>query len=193
MVYSTHTICKTRTSFSNWFDSERELNTRILIYNNGRKTLSKKQINKLEITSSDLKEIFIVKGIDELNTSIDGNIVKINFENLDSSEFIVLEVIHKGTINVEGRIDETGKILHTEPRNWVIVNGIIIITLTASLFYNMYTLLEKDLLLCIVNFIFTTGIFIILRFIHSLLFIPDSVSAKYLDAKDKLENEFQNC
>ena len=192
MVYSTHTICKTRTSFSDRFDSERELNTRILIYNNGRKTLSENQINKLEITSSDLKEIFIIKGIDEFNTNIDRNVVKINFKNLDSSEFIVLEMIHKGTINVKGRIDETGKILHTEPRNWVIGNAIIIIILIASLFYNMFTLLEKDLWLCSVNFIFITGIFFILRFIHSLLFIPDGLSAKYLDTKDKLENEFQN-
>ncbi len=192
LVYSTHTICKTRISFSNWFDSERELNTRILIYNNGRKTLSENQINKLEITSSDPKEIFIIKGIDELTTNIDGNVVKINFKNLDSSEFIVLEIIHKGIINVEGRIDETGKILHTEPRNWVIINAIIVIILIASSFYNMFTLLEKDLWLYILNFIFITGIFFILRFIHSLLFIPDILSARYLDTKDKLENKFQN-
>lgn len=193
MVYSTNTICKTRVSFSNWFNSESELNTRILIYNNGRKTLSQDQINRLEITSSNqINDVFIVKGIEGLAANIDGNVAKVSFENLDSSDYIVLETIHKGSLSVEGRIVETGKILHTEPRNWVIINAVFIILLTAGLFYNMFTLLEKDTLQCGINFLFIMGIFLILRFIHSLLFIPDSLTGKYLDTKNKLDNEFKN-
>jgi hypothetical protein len=192
MVYSAKTICKTRVSFSNWFNSESELNTRILIYNNGRKTLSQDQINRLEITSSNqINDIFIVKGIEGLTTNIQGNVAKINFENLDSSDYIVLETIHKGNISVQGRIAETGKILHTEPRNWVIINAIFIIFLTVALFYNMLTQLEKDIWACSLNFLFLVGIFFTLRFIHSLLFIPDRLTDKYLETKDKLENEFR--
>ena len=193
MVYSTKTICKTRVSFSNWFNSESELNTRILIYNNGRKTLSQDQINTLEITSSNqIYDIFIVKGIEGLTTNIQGNVAKISFENLDSSDYIVLETIHKGNISVQGRIAETGKILHTEPRNWVIINAIFIIFITIALFYNMLTLLEKDIWACCLNFLFLVGIFLTLRFIHSLLFIPDRLTDKYLETKDKLENEFRS-
>lgn len=194
MVYSTHTIRKTRVSFSNWFNSkDDELNTRILIYNNGRKTLSKDQINKLEITSSNvINDIIIVKGIEGLSTSIFQNISKIEFENLDSSDFIVLEIIHIGNIKVKGRVVETGEILHTEPRSWVIINVIIMIPLIVALFYNMIAYLEKDRWLCIMNFIFIVGIYLIIRFIHSLLFIPDRLTEKYLEPKDKLENEFKN-
>ncbi len=193
MVYSTKTICKTRVSFSNWFNSESELNTRILIYNNGRKTLSQDQINTLEITSSNqIYDIFIVKGIEGLTTNIQGNVAKISFENLDSSDFIVLETIHKGNISVQGRIAETGKILHTEPRNWGIINAIFMIFLTIALFYNMLTLLEKDIWACGLNFLFLIGILLTLRFIHSLLFIPDRLADKYFETKDKLENEFRS-
>lgn len=193
MVYSTKTICKTRVSFSNWFNSESELNTRILIYNNGRKTLSQDQIITLEITSSNkIYDIFIVKGIEGLTTNIKRNIAKISFENLDSSDYIVLETIHKGNISVQGRITETGKILDTEPKNWVIINAIFIIFLTIALYYNIFTLLEKDTWACSLNFLYLVGIFLTLRFIHSLLFIPDRLTNKYLETKDKLENEFRS-
>jgi len=193
-VYSTYTIRKNRISFSNWFNSkDDELNTRILIYNNGRKTLSKDQINKLEIISSNvINGISVIKGIDVLSINVEHKVVKIEFENLDSSDFIVLEIIHIGDIKVKGRVAETGEILHTEPRGWVIVNAIIMIPLLIALFYNLFKYLEKNILLCVLNFIFLLGIFLLLRFIHSLLFIPDRLTEKYLVPKDKLENEFRN-
>lgn len=194
IVYSTYTIRKNRISFSNWFNSkDDELNTRILIYNNGRKTLSKDQINKLEIISSNvINGISVVKGIDALSTNVEHNVVKIEFENLDSSDFIVLEIIHIGDIKVKGRVVETGEILQTEPRGWVIINAIIMIPLLIALFYNLFEYLEKNILLCVLNFLFLFGIFLLLRFIHSLLFIPDRLTEKYLQPKDKLENEFRN-
>lgn len=194
IVYSTYTIRKNRISFSNWFNSkDDELNTRILIYNNGRKTLSKDQINKLEIISSNvINGISVIKGIDVLSINVEHKVVKIEFENLDSSDFIVLEIIHIGDIKIKGRVAETGEILNTEPRGWVIVNAIIMIPLLIALFYNLFKYLEKNILLCVLNFIFLLGIFLLLRFIHSLLFIPDRLTEKYLVPKDKFENEFRN-
>jgi len=196
LVYSTNTICKTCKKTSDWSNPENMFRTRILIYNNGRKTLSAEQINKLEIISSGkIDNIIILKNIEGLSTNIDKKIAKLNFENLDSTDFIVLEVAHNGNINLEGRVVETGKLLHTEPRNWVILNGFFVIFITLMLFYNMHTMLGKenpDIWLFTLNFIVLYGIFMVIRFIHQLLFIPDSLSNRYLETKDKWSLEFNN-
>lgn len=194
LVYSTNTICKTCKKISDWSNPENMFSTRILIYNNGRKTISAEQINKLEIISSGkIDNIIIVKNVEGLSTNIDKQIAKLNFENLDSTDFIVLEVAHNGNINLKGRVVETGKLLHTEPRNWVILNGFFVIFITLMLFYNMYTILgieNPDIWLFTLNFVVLYGIFMVIRFIHKLLFIPDSLSNRYLETKDKWSLKF---
>jgi hypothetical protein len=118
----------------------------------------------------------------------------IDVEYLDSSKYFVLEIEHKGFIEVEGRISETGEILQTEPRYWVIINVFFIIYLMYSLFSIMLNLDNKSSNHSteIINFFLIMGTGITLRFIHSLLFIPDSLTAKYLDPKDKKSIEFRN-
>ncbi|WP_313805655.1 hypothetical protein [Flavobacterium sp.] len=195
LVYTTQTICKTCESFDDWKSEGKEFNTRIIIFNNGRKTISKQQIEKLEIVSSHkIKEVLLTKKIDNLSVSINDKIAKIQIEYLDSSDFIVLEVIHNGYVILDGRIEETGKLLHTETKNWILINGIIIVPLIILLFYNMYNFLGKDepqVMPVLINLIFAYGIAMSLRFIHKLFFIPDSLTAKYADSKDKWNTEFK--
>jgi hypothetical protein len=195
LVYSTGRICKNCTKISDWSNPENIFNTRILIYNNGRKTISKEQISKLEIIPSDkIYNIKIIKSVEGLSTNVEKKI-KLNFENLDSKDFIVLEFEHNGTINLEGRVIETGKILDTEPKNWVIVNGFFVMFITIMLFYNVYINLGTDtpnVWICVLNFIILYGIYYIIRFIHKLLFIPDSLHGKYLEVKDKTNSEFNS-
>ena len=195
LVYSTQTICKTCETFDDWKSEEKEFNTRIIIYNNGRKTISKQQIKKLEILSThEIKEVLLTKKIDNLFVYIDDKIAKIQIEYLDSSDFFVLEIVHNGNVILDGRIEETGKLIDRETKNWMIINGIIIVPLTIFLFYNMYEYLGKDepqIMLMSINLIFSYGIIMSLRFIHKLFFIPDSLTSKYADSKNKWNTEFK--
>lgn len=196
LVYSTKTICKTCETFDDWKNKEKEFNTRVIIFNNGRKTISKQQIENLEIVSTqNIKEVLVTKSIDNLHISINDKIAKIQFDYLDSSNFFVLEVVHNGDVILDGRVEETGILLNTETRNWVIINGIIILPLSILLFYNMYQFLGKEnpqLIPMLINLVFTFGIGMSIRFIHKLFFIPDNVTAKYADSKDKWNKEFKN-
>lgn len=121
--------------------------------------------------------------------------VNIDINYLDSSEFFVLEINHNGSIEVNGRISETGKLLHTEPRFWVALNIIFIILFFVMIFYSLINAPDKDnpfTLKFITNFFIFFGILSVLRFIHSILFIPDSISSKYLDTKDNFAKEFKD-
>jgi hypothetical protein len=144
LIYVSETICKTCEKFLDRYDGKNELITRIIFYNNGRKTLSKDQIDKLEIISEEIKEIFAIKATENLSVSVIKNKGKIIIGHLDSSEFIVFEVTHKGKIDVVGRVAETGKLLYKETRIWVIINAIIILPMIISLYYFMFTYLGKD-------------------------------------------------
>ncbi len=80
-------------------NSETEFVTRILFYNNGLKTITNDDIQKLELISSEkinsLKEI---KGNENISivTNIDKATIEIDF--IDSSDFFILEVNHNGDL-----------------------------------------------------------------------------------------------
>ncbi|WP_291060662.1 MULTISPECIES: hypothetical protein [unclassified Empedobacter] len=196
LVYTTQTICKTCETFDDWKSKDKEFNTRVIIFNNGRKTISKQQIEKLEILSTQsIKEVLVTKNIDKLNISINDKIAKIQFDYLDSSNYFVLEVVHNGNLSLDGRVEETGILLNTETRNWGIINGIIILPLTILLLYNMYKYFGQEnpqVIPMLINLVFTIGIVMLLRFIHRLFFIPDNITAKYVDSKDKWNTKFKN-
>ncbi|WP_017494725.1 hypothetical protein [Flavobacterium sp. WG21] len=192
LVFSSERICRKGREVINWRDENNEYTTRILFYNNGRKTLTSTDIKRLEINSTD--DILSFKFLKQISgvkiNSIDRNI-NIEIEYLDSSNFFVLEIEHKGYIDVEGRISETGKILQTEPRYWVIINFIFIF----YLFYEIFVMVlnfDNPQSNSLINFFLIIAVFILIRFIHSILFIPDSISEKYLSAKDKFNTEFRN-
>ncbi|MEZ7507280.1 hypothetical protein [Flavobacterium sp. Arc2] len=195
LVFSTERICKKRNEITDWKNEQNEYTTRVLFYNNGRKTLTKTEIKQLEINSTnDILSVRLLEDVKSLKLNLKKSRIRIDIEHLDSSNFIVLEIEHKGSINVEGRISETGEILHTEPRFWVVINIIFIIYLFYALFNVLLSLDDKNLndSSTIVNFLLIVGVFLTVRFIHSLLFIPDSLSAKYLHPKDKWNIEFKN-
>ncbi len=198
LVYSTERICKSCNNVNDWTKSETEFVIRVLFYNNGRKTISRNEIQQLEIISSNkIEAIKQIKGNDNIRTRTNKkrNTINIDLEYLDSSESFVLEINHSGKLEVKGRFSETGNILHTEPKYWLILNVLFMIFYFLMMFYNLTNITDKEepfTLEFITNIFVLFGIFSVIRFIHSILFIPDSLSSKYLDTKDKLAKDFKN-
>lgn len=196
LTYSTERICRNCKNISDWTNNETEFVTRILFYNNGRKTISSYDIHKLELISSGkINSIQTIKGNENIRTTINADKANIEIDYIDSSEFFVLEINHSGQLDVNGRISETGNLLHTEPKYWIFINIPFMIFFFAMTFYNLTFLTdekETDILKVVTNFFILFGMFAIIRFIHSILFIPDSVTSKYLDTKDKFAKEFKN-
>lgn len=196
LVYSTERICKTCDGLIDWQNEFTIFTTRVLCLNNGRKTITKDEIKKFLIKSS--KHIFDIKTLREvegLKINTIQNNVSIEFTNMDSSEFFLLEIEHSGDLIVEGRIAESGKILYTETKTWLIINVVFIALFFVNMFYNVYAYMQpekENLKLFGLNFIMFFVIFMVLRYIHKIFFIPDSISAKYLDSKDKWNREFKN-
>ncbi|MGD9555610.1 MAG: hypothetical protein AB7V25_01175 [Mangrovibacterium sp.] len=198
LVYSTGRICRGCRNISDWTKDETEFDTRILFYNNGLKTITKKEIARLEIKSSNkINSIRIIQSDETIKTKINKkrDIVAINVEYLDSSEFFVLEMNHSGKLSVHGRVAETGNLLRTEPRAWLVLNVVFLIFSLGLMIYNLTNLKDKNDLFTsefITNFLIIVVLFIFMRFVHSRFFIPDSLSSKYLDAKGKFAKEFKN-
>lgn len=196
LTYSTQRICRNFKSISDWRNNETEFVTRILLYNNGRKTISSNDIHKLELNSNGkINSIQTIKGNENIRSTINADKADIQIDYIDSSEFFVLEINHNGQLDVNGRIAETGNLLHTEPKYWIFINIAFMIFFFGMTFYNLTLLTdekETDILKGMTNFFTLFGMFAIIRFIHSILFIPDSVTSKYLDTKDKFAKAFKN-
>jgi hypothetical protein len=196
LTYSTERICRNCKNVSDWTNNETEFVTRILFYNNGRKTINPNEIHKLELISNGkINSVKTIKGNQNIGTEISIDKANIEIDYIDSSEFFVLEINHNGKLDVNGRISETGNLLHTEPKYWIVINIAFMIIFFAMTFYNLTFLeneKETDILKVVTNFFILFGMFTIIRFIHSILFIPYSVTSKYLDTKDKFAKEFKN-
>lgn len=194
LAYSTNRICKTCNNSLDWKSEETEFETRILFYNNGRKTIYRSEIQKLEVISSNKINSFrVIKGDITLNHNQLLNSLNIDFEYLDSANFFILELNHNGQLEVMGRISETGKVLHTEPKYWTLINIIFLVFFFVIIFYNIIVLSnnqEASTFNAIYSLILLLGISGVIRYIHSLLFIPDSVTS-YIDIKDKFAKEFK--
>lgn len=196
LTYSSARVCKFCKSINDWKNEDNILRSRILVYNNGRKTLTKKEVSHLEISSAlkMIKNFRVIKGEGHLKPlAKDGKII-LNFDYLDSGDAFVLEIEHSGEIQLKGRISETGRILETEPRTWFWVNLFTSLLLFALMSYNVFLMIDSDKLIVstIINFILLVAIHFSIRFIHSLLFIPDRLESKYLDAQDKTNRAFKN-
>jgi len=195
LVYSTDSICKDFKNLDYRTNEDSIFESRVVFYNNGRKTLTKTEANKLEIVSTnEVLNVRFLKGVKNLNTDIEGYIIRIDFEYLDSNDFFVIEVIHKGQLEIKGRISETGEILHTETKIWTNINIAFLIFFIAIIGYNTYSLeyIENSSLIGQgSSLILIIILFCLLRYIHKLFFIPDNISSKYLVPKDKWYTEFR--
>lgn len=195
LVYSTGSVNKNFKN-ENYLPSEKTIfKSRVVFYNNGRKTLTKKEINKLEIIcSNEVLKMRILKTTRNLKTIIKQSKININIEYLDSSDFFVLEIIHKGQLEIKGQISETGKLLDTETKTWLNINIAFLIFFIAVIFYNIYALTylkDNNILGHGSSITIIIILFYLLRHIHKLFFIPYKISSKYLGPKDKLHTEFR--
>ena len=196
LVFTTERIFKTKEEIVDWKNEENIYTTRILFYNNGRKTLTENEIKKLNINcNNEIISIRLLEDIENIKLHQKSSQIEININYLDSSKFFVVEIEHRGHIEVEGRISESGEILRTEPRYWIIINLILIIYFFFGMFYNVIIHLNEknsNYSSALINLLLLFSLGITMRFIHSLLFIPDSISSKYIGAKDKWNKEFKN-
>lgn len=195
LTYSIERICKTCTKLSNWRDNNTKFTSRVIFYNNGIKTLEKGEIKNLSISSLSGKiESFRIINGENIKVKKVKKGLSLSFDHLDSKENFVLEIEHEGVINVEGRISETGKILDTEPKYWLWFNAIIMSAIFIIMMYYTYLILDSNIfeLEYLFNFISLFIVMLLMRFVHGMLFIPDKLKSKYLDAKDKWDNAFKN-
>lgn len=194
LVYSTETICKSGDGYDDWGKESTIYDSRIIYYNNGRKTLTKHQIEKLTITSStQIMNIRVLKNIEKMKANINHNRINITFDYLDSNDFFVLEISHKKGLDIEGRISETGEILHTETKGWLAINIIYMIFFLGMTIYNLDIMTNQKVTnytMFALNFIILIGIYRIIRYIHKLFFIPDKLTYKYLEPKNKWNKQF---
>ncbi len=198
LIYSTGTVCLTCKKLKDWRSNEHSFKTRVLFYNNGRKTITKFQSNGLKILSADngIKSARVLEN-EDVTLRFSDNCVNIDFDHLDARNFFTVEVEHFENIEVKGRVAETGNILHTEPKWWLVTNMILFVPILGLIFYTYYEfekaedIIEESLSLALNVTLMFFSIWL-LRFIHSLFFIPDNISSKYLDAKSKAQSEFKN-
>ena len=138
LTYSTGRICRNCKNISDWTNSETEFVTRVLFYNNGRKTISSNDIHKLELISNGkINSVKSIKGNENIKITINTDKANIEIDYIDSSEFFVLEINHNGQLDVKGRISETGNLLHTEPKYWIVINFAFMVFFFAMTFYNL--------------------------------------------------------
>ena len=195
MVYSIERVCEYIKEHGDWAKEQDEFISRVLFYNNGRKTLTKSEVKNLVINSN--KEILFVRLLEDsksIKFFSKKNRININIEYLDSAKYFVLEIKHKGYISVQGRISETGNLLQTEPTYWMIINVVFMFYFVFSLFNILLHIEDASINFnaTFLNIVLMIAIFLTVRFIHYLLFIPDSLTAKFLHPKNKLNNEFSN-
>lgn len=156
--------------------------------------MTKAEVAKIQIVSSELASVKIKSEDSRIETRIsrDRKTLDIKFDHLDASRFLIVQLSHKGNIKVKGRVAETGTILHTETRGWLIANFVLVVYCFTSMFYLLSTNLEKGPVVerlginLILIFLFSR----LFRYIHKLFFIPDSVTTKYLGITDKRQTEF---
>lgn len=196
LVFSQTTICRKYATTEDWKNDETEFESRIIFYNNGRKTLAKENIKSLQITAK--TEIICCEQIvtnQKIQLKLYKKIVKLNFENLDTKNFIVLRIKHKGRIDISGRISESGKVLNTETKTWLKINfGILIalpiIALTPFFFAfeNLIYFIPNMLISIILISIINSSV----RCIHKMFFIPDKLTEVFLESKNHFNSEFKN-
>ena len=196
LVYSTGRICKTCKNIKDWQSDDTEFVSRIAIYNNGRKTLTTKEVHLLEIEASikTNQDIKVIVGKEQLKITVAKDKLKLDFDYLDSRKFFVLEIKHNGMLQVNGRVSESGKILQTEHVGWVVFNLAFVFISLLLMGYNMQAHLvedKADFIPFFINMLLLFGIYKVIRLIHALLYIPDSLSSKYLDTTDKWNKKFK--
>ena len=193
IVYSYQRTCKTCESSKDWRDADQNFASRIIFYNNGRKTLTKSEIKQIKIFSSKINSIK-TKSDSNVNAKVsdDKKCLKLEFDYLDASKYFVVELNHNGKIKIQGRVLETGEFLHTETKGWLIANFALVTYCFASIFYLIFTNTEEIVMMkrMGINLIIIMLFYLLFRYLHKLFFIPDSITTKYLETTNKRDTEF---
>lgn len=196
LVFSQSRICRNYNNIEEWNSNETEFESRIIFFNNGRKTLNRENIENLEILSEN--EIISFEQIvtnQKVNFESNRKKVKIYLEDLDSKEYMLLKVIHKGKLNISGRISESGKILNTETKTWLKLNFIFLILTPIILFTPfIFLFVTKNILYFIPNMMISILLILLMlfcvRYIHKMFFIPDELTEVFLKTKNHYNSEF---
>jgi len=199
IVYSTEWICKRKNDLVDWKNKDNKFSTRLLFYNNGRKTITSDEIKKFNIKATgEIFEFFVLQGINQFEIEKGENELDIKINFLDKSKYFVLEINHSGNLKIDGKISETGSFLQTETQTWLIINFIFFIFIFLNFGYNFFIYLSPDepektnMKMIGLNFVLFILLTSFIRYIHRIFFIPDSVISKYLHTTDKWNKEFKN-
>lgn len=199
IVYSTRSICKRSNNFIDWSNKNNEITTRLIFYNNGRKTITDDEIKFFKIkTRGKILNTHVLGGINHFDFNKGKNELEIKINSLDTSKYFVIEISYTGFLEVKGEISETGSFLQTETRTWVIINIVFILFVFTSLGYNILSCLSlttikiETLKVLGLNILLAIILTILIRYIHKVFFISDVLINKYLSTKDKWKKEFND-
>jgi hypothetical protein len=119
LVYTYQKTCQECAYSKQWRCESQNFVSRIIFFNNGRKTLTKAEVTKIQIVSSEIASVKIQSEDSRISTRIsrDRKALDIKFNYLDASRFFIVQLSHKGNIEVKGRVAESGTFLHTETRD----------------------------------------------------------------------------
>lgn len=198
LVYSKIRTCKACNGVVDWFRRDMEFISRVIVYNNGGKVITKNEVKKLAIiTTGKIVKITILKNVNKLKTRIvsTNSTAHFEFDYINAMDYFVLEITHSGVLTVQSRISETGEMLKNETKFWYKTNLIFAGFFMTNMAYNVFTYLmpeKKEIELYMLNFVLLFLLYRVLKFIHKLFFIPDSIWHKYLAVKDKWDRDFRN-
>lgn len=197
LVFSTERICVNFKNRGDWMNKDNLYKTRVLFFNNGRKTLTNDDKEILEIVSTE-NNIKSAKVLEDKNIDllISESSIDIGFNYLDSREFFVVEVMHYGSIQVNGRISETGKITEKSTQFWNITSTILLALFFILMFYTAKKFVETKNMMehlpLAINTLFLFLIYGLNRFIEYLFFIPFKINSRYLKTRRKTGYVFKN-
>lgn len=141
LVYSVKRVSPYANTVQDYKDPTTLFVSQIIFMNNGRKTLTNQEVKKLEISSEGIILQHTMLTHNHVPEIIQKpNKITIKIPQLDQGDYFVLQILHIGEAQVEGRIIESGKILNTETSLWTKINIVFFVVYMLTMIYSVFKL-----------------------------------------------------
>ena len=159
------------------------------LYNNGKKSINKEDLSRLILDANNgqiinFKVLDFHKRLSKVNL---GNLLEIQIDEFDKAEYFTIQIIHTDQLQFKGRVKDSGNIMNTETKSWLIMNFIFVILIfLVSGYFLIYHFDEHNERSWAWMLFFTLILIIVswlTRTIHSWFFIPDKITSKHIKEK----------
>ena len=157
----------------------------ILIYNNGRKTINRNDLIKLYINLGNEPVLKVSETRKHSSSFINlvQNRIEIYLDNFDKRDFLAVRIFHTDNIKVDGRIMESGEIMNTESKLWLIINIIIFSIIMIGFVIAICKIEDENFVSwkwVIIMILISSIYLLVYRLINYFFFIPSSITNKYV-------------